>query len=246
LRELQASHAAILEFLKGHGLIDLADHDAYFDPFYDEDIRFEYLDLFKKFTQSLNVVFPAKEALEYMGQYERLAEINVLAAKHFRAARLSMKGIPPKLRNITDAFLVSRGITVKVEPISIFDENFQKEVKTRSRTKTKAAEIEHAIRHHLDVDLDDDPDLQASFAEALRKILDEFRDNWNKIYEELEKLRQRIANAEKEPTFGLHRKKQMPFFRVLKKEIFSDADIDEDGIASMVAHSIMRSSASCG
>jgi type I restriction enzyme R subunit len=146
-----------------------------------------------------------------------------------------MKGIPPKLRNIADAFLKSRGITVKVEPISILDENFQKEVKTRSRTKTKAAEIEHAIRHHLDVDLDDDPDLQASFAEALRKILEEFRDNWNKIYEELEKLRQRIANAEKEPTFGLHRKKQMPFFRVLKREIFWDADIDEDGIASLVA-----------
>jgi type I restriction enzyme, R subunit len=235
LRELQASHAAILEFLKERGLTNLTDHDAYFDLFYDEDIRFEYLALFKKFTQSLNAVFPAKEALEYMGQYQRLAEINVLAAKHFRDARLSMKGIPPKLRNITDAFLESRGITVKVEPISILDENFQKEVKTRSRTKTKAAEIEHAIRHHLDVDLDDDPDLQASFAEALRKILEEFRDNWNKIYEELEKLRQRIANAEKEPTFGLHRKKQMPFFRVLKKEIFGDADIDEDGFASLVA-----------
>jgi type I restriction enzyme R subunit len=37
LRELQASHAAILEFLKEHGLTDLADHDAYFDLFYDED-----------------------------------------------------------------------------------------------------------------------------------------------------------------------------------------------------------------
>ena len=85
---------------------------------------------------------------------------------------------------------------MKVEPISILDEDFQKEVKGRSRTKTKAAEIEHAIRHHLDVELDDDPDLQASFAEALKKILEEFRDNWNKIYEELEKLRQRILNAE--------------------------------------------------
>ena len=78
---------------------------------------------------------------------------------------------------------------MKVEPISILDEDFQKEVGKRSRTKTKAAEIEHAIRHHLDVELDDDPDLQASFAEALRKIFEEFRDNWNKIYEELEKLR---------------------------------------------------------
>ena len=63
-----------------------------------------------------------------MGDYESLAEINVLAGKHFRDERLSMKGIPPKLRKITDAFLESRGIQVKVEPISILDEDFQKEV----------------------------------------------------------------------------------------------------------------------
>jgi type I restriction enzyme R subunit len=124
---------------------------------------------------------------------------------------------------------------VKIEPISILDEDFQKEVNSRNRTKTKAAEIEHAIRHHLDVELDDDPDLQASFAEALKKIFEELKDNWNQIYEELEKLRQRIINADKEPTYGLHRKKQMPFFRMLKKETFGDVELDEDAISSMVS-----------
>jgi type I restriction enzyme, R subunit len=235
LRDLQASHAAVMDFLKAHGLSDLADHDAFFDLFYDEDLRFEYISLFKKFMKCLNLVFPATEALEFMVQYERLAEINVLAERHFRDSRLSMRGIPPKLRNITDAFLKSRGIEVKVEPISILDEDFEKEVKSRNRTKTQAAEIEHAIRHHLDIELDDDPDLQASFAEALSKIFEDFRDNWNKIYEELEKLRRRIVHADKEPTYGLHRKKQMPFFRMLKKEIFGDTALDEDDISALVS-----------
>jgi type I restriction enzyme R subunit len=108
-------------------------------------------------------------------------------------------------------------------------------VNTRSRTKTKAAEIEHAIRHHLDIDLTDDPDLQASFAEALRRILEEFRDNWNQIFEELEKLRQRIINAGQEPTYGLSRKKQMPFFRMLKKEVYADSELDDDAISSLVS-----------
>lgn len=235
LRDLQASHAAIMDFLKAHGLTDLTDHDAFFDLFYDEDLRFEFISLFKKFTKCLNLVFPAREALDFMGQYERLIEINVLAEKHFRDGRLSMKGIPPKLRNITDAFLESRGIEVMVEPISILDKEFQKEVKSRNRTKTKAAEIEHAIRHYLDVELDDDPDLQASFAEALKAIFEEFQNNWSQIFEKLEKLRQRINNADKEPTYGLHRKKQMPFFRMLKKEIFGDTELDEDGISSLVS-----------
>ena len=90
----------------------------------------------------------------------------------------------------------------------------------------QGAEVEHAIRHHLDVELNDDPDLQASFAEALAAIFEEFRNNWNKIYEELEKLRTRIINADKEPTYGLHRKKQMPFFRMFKREIFGEDSVE--------------------
>jgi len=235
LRELQASYAAIMEFLKKHNLPNLTDHDAFFDLFYDEDIRFEFMGLFKIFTKCLNLVFPAKEALAFMSNYESLVEINILAGKHFRDERLSMKGIPPKLRTITDAYLESRGIKVKVEPISILDEDFQKEVSSRTRTKTKAAEIEHAIRHYLDVELDDDPDLQASFSEMLKNIFQEFQDNWTKIAEELEKLRRRIADAEQEPTYGLHRKKQMPIFRMLKKELFGDKVLDDNDISTLVS-----------
>jgi type I restriction enzyme R subunit len=235
VRALRASHAAVMEFLGAQGLKDLTDHDAFFDLFYDEDVRFGFMSLYKEFTRCLNVVFPSKTGLDYIGDFQALTEINVLAGKHFRDARLSMKEIPPKLRAITDAYLESRGISVRIEPISILDKDFQSEVRGRGRTKTKAAEIEHAIRHHLDVELDDDPDLQASFAEALRRILEEFRDNWARIAEELESLRLRILAARNEPTYGLHRKKQMPIFRMLKKEVYGDAALDEDGIASMVS-----------
>ena len=234
LAALRAAHKAVMEFLAEHGLKDLTDHDGYFDLFYDEDVRFRYVSLFDEFTKALNIVFPSREALPFMKEYQRLSEINVLAERHFRDARLSMKGVPEKLRRITDAYLKSRGVSVKVQPISILDEEFQKEVRGRTRAKTKAAEIEHAIRHHLDVELDDDPDLQASFAEALRKIFEDFRDNWNKIYEELEKLRQQIANAEKGPTYGLHKKRQMPFFRMLKRGIFGENALDDSNIAALV------------
>jgi type I restriction enzyme, R subunit len=222
LRDLRASHAVVMDLLKKHGLTDLTDHDAFFDLFYDEDLRFEYLLAFKQLTKSLNLVFPARQALDYMADYQALTEINVLAEKHLRDERLSMKGIPPKLRGITDAYLESRGIEVRIEPISILDEDFQKQVDKRGRTKTKAAEVEHAIRHHLDIELDDDPDLQASFAQALARIFEEFRNNWNRIYLELEKLRTRIINAGQEPTYGLHRKKQMPLFRMFAREIFGE------------------------
>ena len=220
LRELENAHAAVMALFQKHGLTDMSDHDDFYDVFYDEDLRFDFMLAFKRLTKSLNLLFPARQALEFMGDYNALAEINVLAGKHFRDQRLSMKGIPAKLRAITDAHLAPRGIDLKVPPISILDEDFEKGVDEHRRTKNKAAEIEHAIRHHLHVDLDDDPDLRASFAEALTVIFEKFLRNWNKIYEELEKLRTRIINASNEPTYGLHRKKKMPFFRMFQRELF--------------------------
>ena len=239
LSNLKDSHAATMALLEQHGLTDLTDHDAFYDVFYDEDLRFDYMQAFRKFTKCLNLVFPARQALAFMDDYKALYEINILAGKHFRDQRFSMKGIPPKLRTITDTYLESEGIDQKVKPISILDEEFQKNVDQRSRTKTKAAEVEHAIRHHLDIELDDDPDLQASFAEALARIFQEFRDNWKRIYEELEKLRQRIVNANKEPTYGLHRKKQMPFFRMFRRELF-DIDMVKDADELKVAETSPR------
>lgn len=237
LRELKETHTAVIALLTRHGLKDLTDHDAFFDVFYDEDLRFDFMLAFKKLTKCLNVVFPAKQALDYMPEYQALTEINVLAGKHFRDERLSMKGIPPKLRAITDAYLESRGIDVKVPPISILDEDFAKDVGNRDRTKTKAAEVEHAIRHYLVVELDDDPDLQVSFAEALAVIFEQSQQNWNRIYEELEKLRDRIVNASKEPTYGLHRKKQMPLFRMFQRELFDADEVAGDPEAVKAAES---------
>ena len=167
-----------------------------------------------------NLVFPRKEALQFFGDYQALAEINALAAKHLNDARLSMKGIPDKLRVLTDAHLKSKGIDLKVAPISILDANFEAEVGKHKRAKTKAAEVEHAIRHHIDIHVNEDPELYASFAEALEKILQEFKDNWDKIYTEFEKLRKRMRNIPKPPG-DLHRKKHMPFFRIFSKEIYA-------------------------
>ena len=235
IRQLEANHRAIMEMLAQKGLTDLADVDAFFDLFYDEDIRFEFILAFKQFTRSLNLVFPAQEALRYMSDYQALTNINVQASNHFRDSRLSMKGIPAKLRAITDAYLISQGINVKIKPISILDDDFEGEVSKRDRTKTKVAIVEHAIRHHINTELDDDPELQASFAAALAEILEQFKDNWQTIYAELEKLRQRLKNAENEPTYGLHKKKQMPFFRMFKSECFGDTELDEDRVAQNVA-----------
>ena len=231
---LVQAHREIWALLNRNGLKDFSDADAFFDLFYDEDIRFEYILAFKKLTGAMDAVFPRKEALDFWPDYLNFVEVNALAERHLHDRRLSMKGIPDKLRLIADAFLVSQGVRQKIAPISIMDDDFQKGVQQHRRDKTKAAEVEHAIRHYIDINIDEDPELFASFAEMLEQILQQFADNWETIYQELEKLRQKMAAKEKEQTYGLDRKRQMPIFRILRAELWDNRELNEDEIAQNV------------
>ena len=116
----------------------------------------------------------------------------------------------------------------------MLDPEFQKQAAQRARSKTKAAEVEHAIRHHLTVNFDEVPELFASFAKEIERILTEFAGNWDAIWKEMEKLRQKLMAKEQEETHGLDRKREMPIFRAMKAELFGDAALSEDQLAKMV------------
>ena len=83
--------------------------------------------------------------------------------------------------------------------------------------------------------MDEDPELYASFADAIEMILQNFAGDWDRIYEELEKLRQKMKQQKNENTYGLHRQKQMPVFRIFKKELFGDRELSEDEISANVS-----------
>lgn len=236
--KLVHAHKDIWELLKENGIEELDDIDAIFDVFYDEKVRFDFLMRFRLFASQLDKVYPSAKALDYEPDFRRFSAVCELAKKHFRDGRMSMKGIPAKLRSIADEYITSKGIEVKIEPISILSDDFGKEVGHRNRTKTKAAEVEHAIRHYVSVNIEMDPELMSSFAEMMESIFAEFKNNWQKIYEELEKLRAKIkATMKEEEAYGLDRKKEIPFFHSLKKELFGDihSKINDDDTADLIS-----------
>ena len=233
--ELKQALEKTLEVLTQNGLSDTTETEAFYDLFYDEDIRFEYLTAFRKLTHAFNKALPRAEALDYFKTYQRLGAANELASQFLKDDRLSMKGVPKKLRGITDEFLVSQGIEQKVAPISVLDAEFQKQAAQRSRSKTKAAEVEHAVRHHIEVNFDEDPELFASFAKELERILLEFAGNWDAIWKEMEKLRQKLMAKEQEETVGgLDRKRGMRIYRIIKAELLGEAAPGEEQIAKLV------------
>jgi type I restriction enzyme, R subunit len=234
LANLKQAHDAIWKVLHEAGIADFSDADAFYDAFYDEEMRFGYILAFRAFNQAFDQLLPRREALEFLPDYLNFVAINEQASRHMHDVRLSMRGIPDKLRAIADQHLQSRGIEVKIKPISILDDEFLNGVGNRSRSKTKAAHVEHALRHFIENNIADDPELFASFAEQLQAILENFKNNWEAIYKELEKLRQRIRQKEQEHTYGLDRKKEMPIFRILKSELLGETEPDTTSLETLV------------
>ncbi|WP_405332993.1 type I restriction endonuclease subunit R [Fibrobacter sp.] len=235
LENLKKADAAIWDYLKKNGVDEcFGDEDAFMDLFYDADLRAEYKDLYKAFLRQFNNLLPNKEALVFYKDFINFTEIYALA-KSRDPNGLDMREIPEKLRAIADAHLKSKGIVEKIKPIPIFSDEFDEKIKGHKKAKTRAAETEHAIRHQIDVDMDEDPELYASFADAIEMILQNFAGDWDRIYEELEKLRQKMKQQKNENTYGLHRQKQMPVFRIFKKELFGDRELSEDEISANVS-----------
>lgn len=234
IRELKLKSTEMDGYVASLGVEDLNDYDLFFDLFYDEEVRFEFMIKYKAFAKALDNVLPKKEALDYIEDFNRYSEIMTEAKNHTRDGQMSFSGIPKKLRTLTDEYLKSKGIDTKVKPISILDDKFESEIGKKKRAKSKATATEHAIREHININMDDDPELYASFNEQLENVLKNNAQNWEEIYKELEKLRAKMKKDD-EPTYGLDKKAGMPIFRLLKKAIFEEKELNEDEISVTVA-----------
>jgi type I restriction enzyme, R subunit len=234
VNDLVLAHQEAMDFIKKYNIEDLNDFDVFYDLFYDDEMRFQFIQLYRKLSKAMDVLLPNPKALDYMKDYFWLSEINVQAGRHFRDGRMSMKGVSAKLRAITDEYLISKGIDQKVPPLSILDSEFLDDVSKKKRSKTKAAEIEHAIRSYIGENVSHDPELYKSFAEILEKILEDNQNNWEAIYEALKEFLKKIKDEANKPTYGLHAKKQIPFFRIFHAELYDTKELNEEQIGVLV------------
>ena len=244
--ELRIAHETLLKVFTENGLSVYKESEDIYNMFHDEDVRYKYMEAFNGFAKALDNVYPRKEALEYLPELNSFAAINALAARHCRDRKINMNGVSAKLRKVTDEYLKSKGIETKVEPISIMDDKFFDTIKTHKRTRTKAAAIEHAIREIININLNDDPELYASFAEELARILTACKDNWDEIYRLLEELRKRMKASQEEDTKGLNLKTQMPIYRKLhtfaydNKENLTDDEVNNLLIWTKDIHGMLK------
>lgn len=226
--ELRHVHNLIEEFFKEHGIVDWRkNHEAVVDMLVDEVIRNEFIALVRLFNRAMDEVLPDPIALRYVNDLKILSFIKETARNRYRDDKFSIKDASNKVRQIVEEYLISEGIDPKIPPTPLLDEEFLEKLPKIS-SKAKAQQLRFAIAEYIESHWEEDPELYERFSDRLKRLLEEYKENWEALYEELEKLREDLKKGrEVEPTFGLDPKKEMPFFGLLKDQIFGKKPLNE-------------------
>jgi len=226
--ELKYVHNLIEEFFEKYGIRNWRQNvDECIDILVDEQVRNEFITLVRWFNRCMDEVLPDPAALKYLTDLKILAFIKESARNRYRDDKLSIKDASNKIREIVEEYLISQGIDPKIPPTPLFEDKFLEKLHRKSN-KAKAQELQHAIMEYIDEHWEEDPELYERFSDRLKRLLQEYKENWDAQCIELEKLREELKKGrEAEQTYGLDPKKEMPFFGLLKDQIFGKKPVSE-------------------
>lgn len=190
LSHLDLSHRKVIQFFTENKIEEISEQtieDAII-LLADEKLRAEFKVLYKEFTKLIDFILPHPIKRYFLDDAKVLGMIKNEAQKRYRDEELNIEGIGEKVKKLINEHLISEGIEIKVRPISIFDDEFEKALKGKP-TKAVASEMEHALRYTIRINLEKDPIHYKSLAEKLEKIIAEHKGEWDKLVEKLSKFK---------------------------------------------------------
>ena len=159
----------------------------------------------KKFLQSMDIVLPNAAANPYKIPAKRFGYLLAKVKDRYKDDTLSISGAGEKVRALINEHLISLGINPKIKPVELMSPRFIKELEKNKSPKAKASEMEHAIRKHCKVHLDEDPVLYQKLSEKLEALIQKYKDDWDELYRHLFDLRSEAEAGrrdEKDPRSG--------------------------------------------
>ncbi len=171
LPRLQTRHQAALRFFaKVKNREDLDECVAVLEP---EDVRAEFDQAFRVFSQSLDMLLPDPRALPYVDALRWLGKIRGAARARYRDPGLDISDAGAKVRKLIEDVVVAEGIQLLVKEVSIFSKDFEERLAALKSPEAKASEMEHAIRHEIHVKLEENPAFYRSLRERLEALIEE-------------------------------------------------------------------------
>ena len=228
---LNSAYNDILQFIHDKVGVSSVDNTATIieDLVADDKLRDEFNALFSVLSKLFDRVLPNPAALHYSDTFRLLAFIRESVAKLTRDPRLSMKDASRKVRAIIEEYLAVNGVAVEIEPVSLLSSEFLDDAKKNTKSdRATCDEIKYAVREYINVNAPKDPELFTRLSEKLEALLQEFKANWVELRKALERFREEIIEGrQREKTYGYEPDHEMPFFALLKQELYGDKDFAE-------------------
>jgi type I restriction enzyme R subunit len=233
--KLKATHTVAMSFFKNvtddgtkNGKPS-TDVDDYVLALKDEDIRAQFEMAFKRFAKQMNVILPDKAASPFIKDLTFLGKVLNAARVRYREEGLDLSGVGEKVRQLVDEHIISTGVDPKIPPVDLLAANFKEKLNEVKSTESKASEVESAIKHHITVNLEEDPEYYKSLSLRLRDIIVKNAGNWER---QLELLLGMVDNIDVEhkkaaQDIGLS-ETEYAFYNILTAEVSNVAESKGD------------------
>ncbi|MCK5923277.1 MAG: DUF3387 domain-containing protein, partial [Methylococcales bacterium] len=125
-------------------------------------------------------------------------------------------------------------INPKVPPVELLSEHFIESLNwhAEGNAEAKASEMEHAIRKHCTVHHDEDPAFYRSLSEKVEHLIDQYQDQWEKLAEELEKLRTDAIDGRQQGEEGMSRE-ATTFYEHIAIQAFASGKVPNEAKPKM-------------
>ena len=174
----------------------------------------------------MDLLFNTQAGGEYWICAKRLGYLLWRIHDRYKDESKDLKWASQKVRQLIDKHLLSLGIDTKVQQVSILSDEFKSKVDYLNKTpKSKASEMEHAIRWHIKVNLDKDPTLYNHFKDRLETILNAYKENWEEIVKQLGELTDEMGAGRKPETEGISII-EAPFYDLLKVSLTTENETE--------------------
>ncbi len=227
--KLQAAHTRVKQHLKG---VDLQDIDACIAALADELKRQQFEADFRTFAKQVEIVLPDAAANPFLADLKSLGKVVIGCRNRYRDEQLDIVGCGEKVRDLIEEHVRATGVDPRVPPTKLFDVEFEQVLAAQTNDRAKASEVENAIKAHIKVKLDEDPEYYQSLSLRLQEIIQKCENRWEELVQQLLLFRDGMEQekTQKASDLGLD-ETEYAFHGVLMAEITrasGDMSMDEE------------------
>jgi type I restriction enzyme, R subunit len=240
LPKLKNAHTRVLKHFEG---LDLNDLDACVLSLEEEVKRQSFQTDFRIFSKQLDIVLPDPAATPFLSDLKMLGKIAVGARNLYRDEQLDIAGAGEKVRELIEEHVYSTGVDPKIPPVDLLAGNYEEELNKHKSSHSRASEIEHALKHHIKINIDDDPEYYKELSERLKDIIKRHEEKWDELVQLLLSFRSDIEvdHQQRASDLGLS-PTELSFYNILVAELSEISTVDESTAqnAKMVVQSLVQ------